>query len=1021
MPDGGRLSLDYYDRMTGDMGEGGRPDELHQDVRSPSDAEMMGRPVPSRGVRLGYRREFAEGGLVGLAQKYEGGGRVRRIAGAVGRAVRGRDPEAAENPRAVIGGNRPTKPATMTPEEAMARATAPQPGAGVPRLEGEDLERANELSQRVLDFRASQMRLPPSQRIQARPEDQIFAPARFDRPLEAGPTSAAQDLEALRIENISPRQQLPGSRAGAGVATDLAENYGPALDRIVEELGPVARLMRGENLPDATAAQIAAARSGEFYNMRPVYDVLRAEGVPHDEAIRRIRQESQAIAGTSPRTDTEQNVLNSAFLQNRMARGLPVDAASVQAATGPGSGYGMIYDQHPALTQGLLEGTISLAQNPKPSIFARNISGDRSAVTADVHNVRAVNMLYNDVNPGGLPASSFDTANNYRRYREAYTPDANGNVRGMNDAELREILVARPSGQGIRGQDVSTEYPIYNDITTRVAERLDLTPADTQALMWFHYGPRTGLASEAHTVPELLNQRMSITAQGLGMSPEEVMRLYSRNMIPLAGAAPAAVLLSDGEPRASLEDLDQKYAEGGRVRRTLRDELRDIEAEIRGERPQSLGVTVARGMGEGGGGIAGIVSPATARAIRMSTRLPQDSRFVQAVENTPGARIDDDGLSLEVLRYQKPEQAGAQAIREGVFYLPATLPSRSAGSYRGTNASAYGGPEVVRGETLLRAPIAVPGNTGGTVPERVFRELTDAKTLENLIRDSRSTALAPLRGGDYYRNVEDFLETWGGNPALATELVNNSRVGNRMRYALQEHIIGNRARQEGYDSIIGTGARKPRITEVFDLREAAYPVPGRPEIEMLLPYFDEMGYAEGGLAELGQKYAEGGEVRTPEEEEYDNRLLSRMKAHTGRVTEPTRAEQMQALRMAGRGLADTAADILTPGPEDFALAVLFGPGARAVRIAGAGLLASMKPSEAYDDALLDALYNDLGRALPPQPRDPEIIDITRRYAEGGLAQLDQKYAEGGVVRSEAATYDPDAVDALVKQIEAEYV
>ena len=538
--------------------------------------------VPSILRRAGVSTgpEYAEGGLAELDQKYAEGGRVRRTLRDelrdIEAEIRGERPASigvtvargiGEGGGGIAGVTRRVgRAATMTPDEAMLIATARQPGAGVPRLEGEDLERANELSQKVLDFRASQMRLPRSQRIQARPEDQLFAPARFDRPLEAGPASAAQDLEALRIENISPRQQLPGSAAKAGVATDLAENYASTLDRIAEELGPVARLMRGENLPDATAAQIAAARSGEFYNMRPVYDALRSEGVPHDEAIRRIRQESQAIAGTSPRTDTEQNVLNSAFLQNRMARGLPVDQASVRAATGPGSGYAMIYDQHPALTQGLLEGTISLAQNPKPSIFARNISGDRSAVTADVHNVRAVNMLYNDVNPGGLPASSFDTANDYRRYREAYTPDANGNVRGMNDAELREILVARPSGQDIRGQDVSTEYPIYNDITTRVSERLGLTPADTQALMWFHYGPRTGLASEAHTVPELLNQRMSITAQGLGMSPEEVMRLYSRNMIPLAGAAPAAVLLSDGETRASLEDLDQKYAEGGIVR-----------------------------------------------------------------------------------------------------------------------------------------------------------------------------------------------------------------------------------------------------------------------------------------------------------------------------------------------------------------------------------------------------------------------------------------------------------------------
>lgn len=308
-----------------------------------------------------------------------------------------------------------------------------------------------------------------------------------------------------------------------------------------------------------------------------------------------------------------------------------------------------------------------------------------------------------------------------------------------------------------------------------------------------------------------------------------------------------------------LADLDQKYAEGGRVRRTLRDELRDIEAEIRGERPAGLGVTVARGFGEGAGGI---VSPRTARAIQMTTRLPQDERFLRAVEGTPGARITDDGLELELLRYQKPEQAGAQAIREGVFYLPATLPPRNRGVYRGTETATYGGPEMVRGETLLRAPLAVPGPTGGAVPERAYRELTSAADLEKLLSDARSTAHAPLRGGDYYRNVEDFLDTYGGNPDLATELVNASRVGNRMKYALQEHIIGNRARREGYDSIVGTGARTPRISEVFDLREAAYPVPGAPEFEMLLPRYEELlrGYAQGGLAELEKKYAEGGEV-----------------------------------------------------------------------------------------------------------------------------------------------------------------
>ena len=53
--------------------------------------------------------------------------------------------------------------------------------------------------------------------------------------------------------------------------------------------------------------------------------------------------------------------------------------------------------------------------------------------------------------------------------------------------------------------------------------------------------------------------------------------------------------------------------------------------------------------------------------------------------------------------------------------------------------------------------------------------------------------------------------------------------------------------------------------------------------------------------------------------------------------------------------------------------------------------------------------------------DPEIIDITRRYAHGGLAQLHHKYAEGGAVSAQPAIYDPDAVNALANQIEAGYV
>lgn len=800
---------------------------------------------------------YAGGGLAKLEQKYETGGRVGRAVGAVRRAVTRREPEiVAENPRAVIGGNNPPRsqpspslPA-MTPDEAMAIATRPQPGAGVPRLEGEDLEQANELSQRVLDFRAAQMLLPPAQRIQPRPEDQVFAPARFDQPLEAGPSNVAQELEALRIGNIAPNQTLPGSRAAAGLASDLAERYGTTMDRIVGDLGPIARIMRGEDVPDATAAQIASARAGEFYNMRPVYDALRGQGVSHDEALRRIRQESQAIAGTSPRTDTEQNVLNSAFLQNRMARGLPVDASSVQAASGPGSGYGMIYDQHPALTQGLLEGTVSLAQNPKPTVFGRNISGDRSAVTADVHNVRAVNMLYNDVNPGGLPASSFETAAKYREYVDAYTPDANGVVRGMSDDELREILVARPSGQKVQGQSISTEYPIYNDITTRIAERLGLTPADAQALMWFHYGPRTGLASEAHTVPELLNQRISITSQALDMPPEEVLGLYSRNMIPLAGAAPATLLLPENSAEPSLESLDQKYAEGGEVmsdaeydRRLLsrmkRDTGRTTEP-TREEQMQALR-TAGRSAVEGaadvllpqspidfalmaafgpGGRAARLAGSAALASLEPSEA--EASRFRRLIRAYHASPYEFDTFDINKIGSGE----GSQSYSNGFYFSENPALSGRGGQYDMKLRERFGRPANIYEVDI------------DSSPDRLIDWALPVSQQPGAVQD----ALRSLgsRVGDipmYHALNRARRNEMHAGDLVGLDKATPSEVSARLRDAGVDGVryldIGTRGAGEGSQNYV---IYRPDIIDIT------------------------RRYAEGGLAELENKYAEGGEV-----------------------------------------------------------------------------------------------------------------------------------------------------------------
>ena len=60
----------------------------------------------------------------------------------------------------------------------------------------------------------------------------------------------------------------------------------------------------------------------------------------------------------------------------------------------------------------------------------------------------------------------------------------------------------------------------------------------------------------------------------------------------------------------------------------------------------------------------------------------------------------------------------------------------------------------------------------------------------------------------------------------AYRIVDNSNVGNTLRYAVQEYVIGEAARQDGYDSIIGYSKGrdgKEFISEIFDIRELTYP------------------------------------------------------------------------------------------------------------------------------------------------------------------------------------------------------
>jgi hypothetical protein len=227
----------------------------------------------------------------------------------------------------------------------------------------------------------------------------------------------------------------------------------------------------------------------------------------------------------------------------------------------------------------------------------------------------------------------------------------------------------------------------------------------------------------------------------------------------------------------------------------------------------------------------GQIPPDVARKLPYETRLPSDPKFRQAIENTDGATLLDDGLLIDLERFQKPEQAGERSVRTGVFYLPAGDKRGASYARGGTGGFWYGGEQRLRGETLVRAPLMVKGATGGRAPEAAYEAVKGkgaVKALDRELGDSPVTAygLTPeLRE----EALAKFLEEHGSDPTLAWEILHNSKKGNQLRYAIRENVMAHAVREAGYDSIVGYSEGrgknngKPFISEVFDLREDRYP------------------------------------------------------------------------------------------------------------------------------------------------------------------------------------------------------
>jgi hypothetical protein len=213
---------------------------------------------------------------------------------------------------------------------------------------------------------------------------------------------------------------------------------------------------------------------------------------------------------------------------------------------------------------------------------------------------------------------------------------------------------------------------------------------------------------------------------------------------------------------------------------------------------------------------------------RIAAETPDKvSDFYSAVQNTEGAELSDSGLTLDVVRHQKPEQAGERAIRTGVFFLPEKKSPYQ--RYYTTGRQGYGGTQRIEGRTTFENPIIAKGASGGKVPERAY----DAINGEGAYDEMRQDVLDATMHGwnrksddELTQNVANVLEQYGGNPDLAEDIVRNSKGGNTLPYAVQEHIAASSVRKAGHDGIVGFSKIKgqPRLSEVFDLRHDKYPI-----------------------------------------------------------------------------------------------------------------------------------------------------------------------------------------------------
>lgn len=358
-----------------------------------------------------------------------------------------------------------------------------------------------DVGQEVLSLKAKEMEIPnPKLRTQPTGTDPVFDLSQ----------AAYEETPSLLRQTDPALVQAALPRAQAGATYPLEDRMRNVIDLTPQIAGRLAE----------KAQQGRGTAQEYFYHTAPIVRGLEEIGVPQNEAIQFLTENfAPAFAGTSPRTATEQNMRNASLLMYLRSKGVPI-SGELYNQFGNARGYNMMGSQQKLAGQ-MFAGTHDPFVNPKPSAFLPNTAGDLGYVTADTHNIRGALLAMNEVEPGSISPEFFKTPEARARYAET----AQFNPAKDIDDSLRDAM----SG----GRKMQVEYGPIADVTFEAARQAGVAPGPMQSLGWFGSGSETGLVSATKTVPELMNERVNVTAQALGISPAEVLRMFYEGKIPL--------------------------------------------------------------------------------------------------------------------------------------------------------------------------------------------------------------------------------------------------------------------------------------------------------------------------------------------------------------------------------------------------------------------------------------------------------------------------------------------------------